>query len=479
MRAGPPGASARGRGARAAARLAYAGLLGVLAPAYLFKLWWRGRAEPLYRHAIAERFGRYGDAPSAGWVWVHAVSLGETRAAAALVDALRMRRPGLRLLLTHGTATGREAGRALLRAGDRQAWLPYDAVPVVARFLDHFRPAIGILMETEIWPALLVAAHERGVPMVLANARLSERSERRGRRLALLLAPAVAALDLVLAQSQDDARRLRDVGAARVVVCGNLKFDMTPDAPQVARGRAWRAALSRPVVLAAVTREGEEEMLLAAWTAADFAGGEGADVGAMRYRSGDPDADADADAGAPIGSALSGALPRPLLLVVPRHPQRFDEVAAIVQGAGLSLARRSGWHDEPPDEALSADVWLGDSMREMALYYGCSDVALLGGSFAPLGGQNLIEAAACGCPVVMGPHTFNFAQAAELALAAGAAVRVPDFAAGIAAALAILAGARRAAMAEAALAFAAAHRGAAARMADEIVALMPAVADRT
>ena len=461
MSAGRPRASARGRAAQAAAGLAYAALLGVLAPAYLLKLWWRGRAEPLYREAIAERFGRYGDAPSVGCVWVHAVSLGETRAASALVDALRVHRPGLRLLLTHGTATGREAGRALLREGDRQTWLPYDMAPVVARFLDHFRPAIGILMETEIWPVLLVAAHERGVPMVLANARLSERSERRGQRLAPLLAPAVAALDLVLAQSQDDARRLRDVGTARVAVRGNLKFDMTPDAAQLARGRAWRTALGRPVVLAAVTREGEEEMLLAAWRAADFARSDGAD----------------ADARSRI--ARSATALRPLLLVVPRHPQRFDEVAALVQGAGLSLARRSSWHDEPPHEALSVDVWLGDSMREMALYYGCSDVALLGGSFAPLGGQNLIEAAACGCPVVMGPHTFNFAQAAGLALAAGAAVWVPDLAAGVAAALAILADERRAAMAEAALAFAAAHRGAAARMADDIVALMPAGAERT
>jgi 3-deoxy-D-manno-octulosonic-acid transferase len=427
-------------GLKTAARLAYAGLLGVLAPAYLLKLWWRGRSEPLYRHAVGERFGRYSEAPSAGWIWVHAVSLGETRAAAALDDALRERRPASRLLLTHGTATGRAAGAALLREGDRQAWLPYDATPVVARFLDHFRPAIGILMETEVWPGLLAAAHARGVPMVLANARLSERSERRGRRLAPLLAPAVAALDLVLAQSEDDARRLRVAGATRVVVRGNLKFDMTPDAALVARGRAWRAALGRPVVLAAVTREGEEEALLAAWSAAVSRDG----LTTMR----------------------------PLLVIVPRHPQRFDDVAARVQATGLVLARRSAWTDEPPAPACAADVWLGDSMGEMALYYGSADVALLGGSFAPLGGQNLIEAAACGCPVVMGPHTFNFAQAAQLALAAGAAVRVIDLAAAVEEALALLEGPRRVAMAAAALAFAAAHRGAAGRMADDIAGLL-------
>ena len=341
------------------ARLAYALLLAALAPAYAARLWWRGRAEPLYRVAIGERFGRYADAPSSGWVWVHAVSLGETRAAAALVDALRARRPDLKLLLTHGTATGREAGAALLRPGDRQTWLPYDAPPVVQRFLGHFRPAIGILMETEVWPNLVAAAHARGVPLVLANARLSERSARRGERLAPLLA-------------------------------------------------AWQ-----------------------------------------RH-----------------------AAPRPLLVIVPRHPQRFDAVAALVRAAGLTLARRSEWTTAPPPEAREADVWLGDSMGEMAVWYGLAQVALLGGSWAPLGGQNLIEAAACGCPLVLGPHTFNFSDAAELAIAAEAAVRVADIVAGVDAAVALVFPARaaeRLRRSQAALAFAGAHRGAAARMAARIL----------
>lgn len=420
-----------------AARGTYSALLALLKPVYLARLWWRGRAEPLYRHAITERLGRYGGLPSQGWLWLHAVSLGETRAAAALVDALRARHPGLRLLLTHGTATGREAGAMLLREGDRQAWLPYDTPGVVKRFLAQFRPALGVLMETEIWPNLLLAARAQGVPMVLANARLSERSARKGERLAAVLRPAVEALTLVLAQTEADAQRLREAGARAVQVCGNLKFDLAPDTALVERGRAWRAALARPVLLFAVSREGEEAPMLAAWA-----------------------------------RALQGAASKPLLVVVPRHPQRFDEVAALLQAAGWRLARRSSWGEMPPAEALAADVWLGDSMREMPLYYGLGQVALLGGSFAPLGGQNLIEAAACGCPVVMGPHTFNFAEAAELASAAGAAQRVADLGAGVVQALALLADAPRLAEAGArSIAFAAQHRGAAARMAGAIGAL--------
>ncbi|MEO7150867.1 MAG: 3-deoxy-D-manno-octulosonic acid transferase [Burkholderiaceae bacterium] len=416
-----------------AARGAYSALLGLAQPLYWLRLWRRGAAEPLYRHRMGERFGRYADAPSAGWLWLHAVSLGETRAAGALIAALRTRRPGLRLLLTHGTATGREAGAALLQPGDRQTWLPYDTPAAVARFLAHFQPALGVLMETEIWPNLLLAARDAGMPMVLANARLSLRSQRSGVRYASLLAPAVRSLALVLAQTEDDARRLRDAGAPEVRIAGNLKFDLTPPPKLLEQGHAWRAALDRPVVLAAVTREGEEAPLLAAW------------------------------------SRLP--MPRPLLLVVPRHPQRFDEVAALVTQAGLSLARRSLWSEVPPAAAGSADVWLGDSMQEMALYYAVAQVALLGGSFAPLGGQNLIEAAACSCPVVMGPHTDNFAEAAELSLAAGAAQRVADIEAGVAAAVHLLGTPEQSAQATAGSAFAAAHRGAAERMAAAIDAL--------
>jgi 3-deoxy-D-manno-octulosonic-acid transferase len=415
------------------ALVAYSALLRLATPLYLARLWWRGRHEPVYRSAWGERLGFASRPQPPGRLWLHAVSLGETRAAAALIDELRTQQPGLRLLLTHGTATGREAGRTLLREGDAQAWLPYDTPGAVRRFLRAHRPVVGVLMETEIWPNLMAAAHIEGVPMVLANARLSQRSLAKGLRLAALMRPAVAAFTRVLAQTEDDARRLRQIGAAHTDVLGNLKFDMTPDAAQIALGRQWRTAAGRAVVLAAVTREGEESPLLQAWTALPA--------------------------------------PRPLLLLVPRHPQRFDEVAGLVTAAGLSLARRSRWAEQPPAQAAGTDVWLGDSLGEMALFYGMADVALLGGSFAPLGGQNLIEAAACGCPLLMGPHTFNFLQAAEWAEAAGAAERVADLQLGVQRAVAVAADPARKAWAERATGFAAQHRGAAVRMANAVLAL--------
>lgn len=419
------------------ARWAYGAVLRLLTPAYLLRLWRRGKAEPLYRHAMGQRLG-LGYAPTEpGRLWLHAVSLGETRAAAPLIEALRERQPGLRLLLTHSTATGFEAGRELLREGiDAQTWLPYDTPGAVRRFLRHWQPAVGVLMETEIWPALQRETDRAGLPMVLANARLSAKSLRQGERFALLMRPAARRLRLALAQGEADAQRLRQAGVAEVQVCGHLKYDLHPDAAQLARGQRWRAQLARPVLLMAVSREGEEAPLLAAWARLPAAG-------------------------------------RPLLVIVPRHPQRFDEVAALVAAQGLSLARRSAWGDAPPPEALGADVWLGDSMREMPLYYGLADVALLGGSFEKLGGQNLIEAAACGCPLLMGPHTFNFAEAAELALTAGAARRVADMAAAIEQGLALCADdPARARMQQAAQAFAAQHRGAAARMAAAIATLL-------
>ena len=429
---------------RRAARSLYSALLVLAQPLYLLRLWWRGRAEPAYREAIGERLGHYRDAPSAGWLWLHAVSLGETRAAAALVAALRERRPGLRLLLTHSTATGRAAGQELLCDGDRQTWLPFDTPGAVKRFLAHFSPAIGVLMETEVWPNLLPAAQARGIPLVLANARLSEKSRRRGERFDAILRPAVEALSLVLAQSEADAQRLRSAGVRDLRVCGNLKYDLAPDPVLLARGQAWRAALARPVLLFAVSREGEEAPLLGAW--------------------------------ARLCRTLASV---PLLVIVPRHPQRFDEVAALMRASGLALARRSEWGDEPGASALAADAWLGDSMREMPLYYGLAQVAMLGGSFAPLGGQNLIEAAACGCPVVMGPHTFNFAEAAELAAAAGAALRVDGIEAGLTQALALLGNAPHLAEAgERSRTFAAEHRGAAVRMAAQVDALWTEVQTR-
>jgi 3-deoxy-D-manno-octulosonic-acid transferase len=421
------------------ARRIYTWALQGLQPAYRLRLWLRGRAEPLYRHALAERFGVYTQTSGSGWVWVHAVSLGETLAAQALVDALRMRQPGMRLLLTHGTATGMEAGRALLHAGDRQTWLPYDTPAATQRFFKHFNPVMGVLMETEIWPNLLHAAQAHGVPMVLANARLSAKSFKQGQRYAALFKPAAQSLSLVLAQTENDAKRIRKSGAARKVVqiTGNLKFDLTPNTEQLLQGAAWRQLLRRQVVMAAITREGEEAMLLDAW---------------MHGKQRAPDA---------------------LLLIVPRHPQRFDEVATLVRARGLTLARRSTWQDTPHTEALKAQVWLGDSMREMPVYYAAAHVALLGGSFAPLGGHNLIEAAACGCPLVMGPSTFNFHEAARLSLAAGACVRAADMVAAVAEANKLLRDRNRLTTLSAnAVRFAEQHRGAAQRMARQIEAMV-------
>ncbi len=393
------------------------------------KLRRRGAAEPGYLEHVEERFGHYPGPTEPGRLWIHAVSLGETRAAAILLDALRRANPQLRILLTHGTATGRAEGQRLLREGDAQAWLPWDTPSAVRRFLDHFQPAGGVLMETEVWPNLAAACHARGIPLALANARLSEKSLGQARRLARLSRPAYGALGAVWAQTESDARRLAQAGATVKGVFGNLKFDASPDPRQLRQGRDWHASSPRPVVMFASSREGEEAEFLAA----------------IRQHAGVQ------------------------WLLVPRHPQRFDEVAALVAQSGCSVSRRSAWGDAP----APADVWIGDSLGEMALYYALADVALLGGSFLPLGGQNLIEAAACGCPIVMGPHTFNFSEASQLALEAGAARRVASMEEGVRAAVELArdAAARKVA-ATAGEAFAAAHRGAAAKTAEAVLALL-------
>lgn len=425
------------------------------------KLRRRAVAEPGYGQAVGERFGHYpppldslaphsGSDPSMRFVWIHAVSLGETRAAAILVAALRREVPGMRLLLTHGTATGRAEGEKLLQPGDVQVWQPWDTPGAVRRFLRQFRPAIGILMETEVWPNLVAGCRARGIPLVLANARLNARSLASAQRLGWLACPAYRGLTAVWAQTEADAGRLRALGAPVRGVFGNLKFDVVPDAAQVARGRQWREDLRRPVVLLASSREGEEAMWM--------------DV--LRQKQAKVLADS------AQGAIDMGASPLPAVqwLIVPRHPQRFDEVHWLLQGAGLTVSRRSTWAQAPDADA---DVWLGDSLGEMALYYGLADVALLGGSFAPLGGQNLIEAAACGCPVVLGPHTFNFAEAAELACTAGAAERVPDLGEGMERACALAGdGPQLAHARERATIFARTHRGAAGATAHAVAQLL-------
>jgi 3-deoxy-D-manno-octulosonic-acid transferase len=392
-------------------RRLYTALLRIALPALLLRLWWRGRREPGYRSFVAERLGRYASPRSEKLVWVHAVSVGEARAAAPLVQMLRRALPDHALLITCTTAAGRQTLKQVYGESVPVAYLPYDFPQTVRRFLEHFRPRLGVLMETEVWPNLLAACKANGVPVVLANARMSEKSARGYARWPGLTRPAFASLAAVCAQSAADAERLRALGAGAAQVTGNLKFDVEPDARQLESGQAWRAALGRPVLLLASTREGEEKLLLEHLP--------------------------------PAGNLLA--------VVVPRHPQRFDEVAALAQ------SRRT----RAPAPAPQDRVHLGDTMGEMAFYFAASDVAVIGGSFLPLGGQNLIEALAAGTPVVIGPSTFNFAEATRLALEAGAAIQVTDAQAAIKEALSLLGDSqKRAAMSEAGKRLCALHRGA-------------------
>ncbi len=436
-------------------RWLYSCLMWLAQPFYRAKLKRRGLAEPGYLLAPQERFGDYGGlpAPAAGFVWIHAVSLGEARTAAILIQRLRERSPNMRLLLTHGTATGRAEGARGLRAGDVQVWAPWDTPQAVRRFLGHFKPAVGVLIETEVWPNMAAACEQMQIPLALANARLSGKSLRRARQLAWVARPAYRSLAAVWAQTEADARRLAALGAKVRGVFGNLKFDAQPDAVLLARGRAWGATLARPVVVFASSREGEEAAFL------EILEGK-VPISLVEYALLD----------------IKTIANKIQWLIVPRHPQRFDEVAALIERHGFRLSRRSAWGDAPPPQDTATQppqIWLGDSLGEMAFYYGLANCALLGGSFEPLGGQNLIEAAACRCPVLMGPHTFNFTQAAELAQAAGAAIRVGGLVEAVSAA-ADLAGdpAKLAAARRAAGAFASAHHGAADRLADAITQML-------
>jgi 3-deoxy-D-manno-octulosonic-acid transferase len=419
------------------------------------KLQRRGVQEPGYLHAIEERFGHYPiNVPVAPGptVWVHAVSLGETRAAAMLVSALREQIPGMRLLLTHGTATGRAEGAKLLQPGDLQTWQPWDTVGAVQRFLRHFKPSVGVLMETEVWPNLAHGCQQNGVPLVLANARLSDKSLRQSERLAWLARPAFAALTAVWAQTAQDAERLARLGAPVRGVLGNIKFDATPDVRLLDTGREWHRQQSRPVVMFASSREGEELAFLLALK--EF----------MAFKA-EAKVNTWQDASESIANQVQW-------LIVPRHPQRFDAVADMICAEGFEVSRRSQWPVSGPGDGASSTIWIGDSLGEMALYYGLADVALLGGSFEPLGGQNLIEAAACGCPVVMGPHTFNFADAAVQAEQAGAARRVADMAQALVVAAQWVAEPQRLqTFSQASEDFAQAHRGATLALAQAIAPL--------
>ena len=404
-------------------RLGYRLLLWLLFPWVLMHLWWRGRRQPGYRRHILERFGWYQARPGRPVIWLHAVSVGETRAAEPLLRALAARYPAHELLLTQMTPTGRETAQQLFGGMATIVYLPYDYRGAVARFLARFRPRLGILMETEIWFHLVECCARQGVPLLLANARLSEKSARGYELVAPLTRAALRGLAAVSAQTREDAERLARLGARGVEVTGNLKFDVVVAPQLLVLGAELKQRIGqRPVLLAASTREGEEELVL--------------------------------DALSRIGVETL------LLLLVPRHPQRFDEVAVLLAKRNLSYQRRSDNRALPPD----CRVLLGDSMGEMAAYYAACDLAFIGGSLLPYGGQNLIEACAVGRPLLFGRHMYNFAEASRLAVAAGAAIEVAD-----ATMLGKLAGellgdqTTLARMSQAALAFSRAHQGATAR----------------
>lgn len=410
-------------------RFVYTLLLYLLAPWVRFRLWRRARKEAGYREHVAERFGHYDGPAIDGCLWVHAVSVGETRAAQPIIERLLARYPNRPLLLTHMTPTGRETGRQVY--GDRvvQCYLPYDFPGAVARFLDHHRPTLGLIMETEVWFNLIHACAERGVPLHLINARLSDKSYRGYARLGPVVAQGLNELKLIAAQNAADAQRFRALGARDVEVTGNVKFDMNPEPSLIDRGRRWRAQLGidRPVFLAASTRDGEEPLLLDVLGRID--------------------------------------VPNLLTILVPRHPQRFDEVARMLDERGIRYRRRSNGQMPHADCA----VWLGDSMGEMTAYYAACDVAFVGGSLQPLGAHNLVEPCALGKPVVIGPSVFNFQEAAELGIAAGAVIPVQD-ADGVAREVQALLRdrARVEQMGMAGAAFANAHRGAV----DRLIALL-------
>jgi 3-deoxy-D-manno-octulosonic-acid transferase len=347
---------------------------------------WRARKQPEYLQHIGERFGDYLVCSIKPVIWLHTVSVGETRAAATLIHGLRERYPDHQLLLTHTTPTGRTASEQLYGDDVLRVYLPYDYPFAVRLFLRHFRPQIGVLLETEVWFNLIHACYTRRIPLLLLNARLSEKSAAGYARFPKLTRAGLHELHLIAAQTEDDALRLATLSNRAVPVMGNLKFDIEPPAAMLELGHYLRVLFgaNRPLFLAASTREGEESMLLDALHTLN--------------------------------------IPDLLTVIVPRHPQRFAEVATLIEQHKLLYQRRSS--NEPISPHTR--VVLGDSMGELFAYYAACDIAFIGGSLLPFGGQNLIEACAVGKPVLIGPHTYNFAQATEQAVTHGAAIQVHD-----------------------------------------------------
>ena len=369
----------------------------LLLPLAFIRLAWRARHSFAYMHHIPERLGFGYDKPiKQGSIWIHAVSVGETRAAQPLIEAYLDR--GETILLTHMTLNGRRTGKQLfakeIASGHiRQVYLPYDLCWSVEHFLKTFKPKLGLFMETEAWPTVVFRCAEIGLPLFLVNARLSERSARRVNRFGKAGRALFQAFAGILAQTDFDAQRYRSLGVKNISIVGNLKFDVPLDPLSVEQGKLWKKELHeshRLMVCAASTRDGEETIILKAWK--DLL----------------------------LSNAFETA---PLLCLVPRHPERFAEVADAIHSAGLKFRRRTEWTGIPRD-CSGLDVVLGDSMGEMPMYYSAADLVVMGGSLLAFGGQNLIEACAAGCPVLLGEHTYNFQQAALDAIQTGAAKRI-------------------------------------------------------
>ena len=378
-------------------RLLYTLLLYFVAPFVLLRLIWKSRQLPEYRSRIGERFGFVPEAEPGVAVWVHAVSVGESLAAQPLIEALLARHGDGRVWVTTTTPTGSARITAAFGARVHHSYAPYDLPAAVARFLGRVRPAQLVVMETELWPNLFSACARRGIPLIIANARLSPRSFAGYSRVRGFVSHTLRHCAAIAAQSEDDAERFRALGAPQdiVGVIGNLKFDLAVPTAQLTEGAALRARFGeRPVWIAASTHAGEEAAALAAH------------------------------------AALLELLPPALLILVPRHPQRFDEVWRLIEETGMPAERRSRLaaldHAGHPQALGAVQVFLGDSMGEMFLYLAAADVAFVGGSLAPVGGHNILEPAALGLPVLFGTHMHNFVAARELLLERGAAIEITD-----------------------------------------------------
>jgi 3-deoxy-D-manno-octulosonic-acid transferase len=375
-------------------RRLYSFLTLVLAPLAFSAVLCRGLRDRRYWTGLLERFGwgppMVGPAGGSASIWLHAVSLGEVTAAAALVRALRARHPEIPFVLSTATQTGRARAQELFAGEADIRFLPYDTPGSVARFLARIRPRLGVIMETELWPNLLHECRRRGVPVVFASARLTQRSVSRYRRFGTLFSGVWASNTLVAAQTAEDAERFIAIGAARArtQVVGNVKFDMQLGNAIIDQGRALRLRYlgPRPVWVAGSTHAGEEEQLL--------------------------------DAHAALLAEFADAL----LVLVPRHPQRFDSVSSLLTQRGIRFDRRSLADAVRPE----AQVLLVDTVGELAALYAAADVAFVGGSLVPVGGHNLLEPAALGVPVITGPYNANSKEIARLLLETGGAVEVAD-----------------------------------------------------